>query len=344
MAKHLNGQVRSGIDIQGLKVSEKTNFEREQLQTLTVFFEERYKPHLLSHMKSGKDRAYLIKHYFVDQWGEKSLTDISDWLINSWRKQQLNRGLSHSGVNRPVSALKAMMNRAVEWGVIEQNPLTNVKALKEDPNPVARYLSDEEETQLFAALAKRQDKQREERANHNNWLLDRNQRQLPKRSNKFTDYLMPMVAVALNTGLRRGELFDLECSDIDLKNNQIAVRGEIAKSGKTRHIPLNKNVVDTLATWIRDTGLKGDELVFASPVTGRRFDNISKAWKALIGSAEIENFRFHDLRHTFASKLASRGANLYVIKDLLGHSSIETTQRYAHLAPEHKAQVVELLN
>lgn len=341
-AKKLLGQVNNGIDVQEAKRTKKADFERKKQQSLKIFFEERYQPYLLSQMKSGKSRVYVIRHYFVDQWGDKSLSDINGWLVTSWRNSQIKRGLSPAGVNRPISALKAMLQRAVEWNLIDENPLSSVKPLREDPNPMVRYLTDEEERRLLEALVARQDWQRQERVSHNQWLRDRGQPLLPILDSEFTDYLMPLIILALNTGMRRGELFDLEFSDVDMAKSRVVVRGQIAKSGKTRHIPLNTSAHSALQRWFKFTGERTG-LIFSSPVTGRRFNNINTAWSNLMERAEIGEFRFHDLRHTFASKLAMRGVDLYTVKELLGHSSIETTQRYAHLAPEHKQKAVELL-
>ena len=83
--------------------------------------------------------------------------------------------------------------------------------------------------------------------------------------------------------------------------------------------------------------------MFPSPVTGKRFDNIKRSWEALRQRAGLPDFWFHDLRHTFASNLVMAGENLYTVKDLLGHSTVQMTERYSHLAPEHKAAAVEKL-
>ncbi|MBL6689113.1 MAG: site-specific integrase [Pseudomonadales bacterium] len=340
-ARRLNGRIVSGEDVHVMKRQRRLDAEKQRQQTLSVFFEEKYEPYLLAEMKTGKDRAYLIRHYFVEPFGARKLVDINAWLITNWRKQQLERGLKHAGVNRPISALKALMNRAVEWEVIESNPLESVKALKEDPNPVVRYLSETEERQLREALDTRQEQQMEERRRYNQWLTQRGKPVHENFSTRtFTDYLKPLVLLALNTGLRRGELFDL-CVD-DVQNGQIVVRGNKSKSGKTRHVPLTEEGRQILDAWIRETKPIG--LVFPSPQTGERLDNINTAWKGLMKRASIDDFRFHDCRHTYASKLVGKGADLYVVKELLGHSSIETTQRYAHLAPSKKAEAVRLLN
>ena len=84
--------------------------------------------------------------------------------------------------------------------------------------------------------------------------------------------------------------------------------------------------------------------VFPSPVTGERLDNVNTAWREIMKKAQVTGFRFHDLRHTFASNLVMLGADLTTVRELLGHADIETTLRYAHLAPEHKAATVALLS
>ena len=85
-------------------------------------------------------------------------------------------------------------------------------------------------------------------------------------------------------------------------------------------------------------------LVFPSPKTGETFNNISTAWKKLISDSGVTNFRFHDLRHHFASQLVMAGVDINTVRELLGHQDIATTLRYAHLAPEHKAAAVAMLN
>ena len=344
LARRLNGQIRNGADIQAEKQNAHQKAEQARHQTLKVFMDERYREHLLYHIKSGKQRASLLEHHFIEPWGTKTLPEINEWLVTGWRKQQLKRGISHAGINRPASALKAMLNRALDWGVIDSNPLAKLKPLREDPSPIVRYLDEQEEKALRDALQARQESQRAERCRYNQWLQSRRHAPLNDLTGEYTDYLLPFTLLALNTGMRRGELFDLRMKDIDFRQRQLTVHGATSKSGKTRHIPLTNEGIYLLTTWCNQNGLAPDRLVFPSPVSGARFDNINKAWKGLTKAAGIKNFRFHDLRHSYASKLVMRGADLYVIKELLGHASIDTTQRYAHLAPDQKARAVELLN
>ena len=153
----------------------------------------------------------------------------------------------------------------------------------------------------------------------------------------FTDYLMPMVLVALNTGMRRGELFSLDWQSVNLERAMVTVTAGNAKSRKARHIPLNAESHDVLTRWGKQHGRKG--LVFPSP-EGGRLTNINKSWDGIVTDAELSDFRFHDLRHDFASKLVMAGVDLNTVRELLGHADIAMTLRYAHLAPDKLADAV----
>ncbi len=132
-----------------------------------------------------------------------------------------------------------------------------------------------------------------------------------------------MVLLAMNTGMRRGEIFDLTWQNVDLKKRNLTVEGVAAKSGHTRHIPLNDEVLGALIAWRNQTNNK--HLVFPSPKTKKRFANINNSWEQLRDKAKLKDFRFHDLRHTFASKLVMRGVDLNTVRELLGHASIDMT-------------------
>lgn len=342
IAQYKSAEVKTGTDIQEEKRSTREIARAASRTTLKVFFEEQYRPYCLTHMRSGLKRSKVIERHFVKSWPNRPLSEINSWLVSGWVSEKKRQNYSAAGINHPLAAMKALLRKAEEWGVIETNPLNSYKLLKVDTNTNVRFLSAQEESALRTALAKRQVVQREQRSSYREWQLSRNRTQLPKLPiEDFTDYLMPIVLLALNTGLRRGELFCLKWGDVDFNNKILTVVGESSKSGKTRHIPLNTEAVNTLRKW--KCVSFHSELVFTSPVTHGKFDNINKSWKAVLQLANIENFRFHDLRHTFASKLAMKGVDLYTIKELLGHSSVEMTQRYAHLSPNHKSAAVSLL-
>jgi integrase len=118
------------------------------------------------------------------------------------------------------------------------------------------------------------------------------------------------------------------------------VEGSTAKTGRTRHIPLNAEALDVLTAWRHQT--TGHDLVFPGK-NGARLNNVKKAWAGVLREAQIANFRWHDLRHDFASKLVMAGVALNTMRELLGHTNLNTTLRYAHLAPDHKAEAVNRL-
>lgn len=138
----------------------------------------------------------------------------------------------------------------------------------------------------------------------------------------------------MNTGLRRGELLSLTWADINLDACMLTVRAENAKSGRERHVPLNTEALAVLTQWGTQTSR-----------AGRVFDvaDVKTAWRGLLEAACITNFRFHDLRHHFASKLVRKGVDLNTVRELLGHADITMTLRYAHLAPDGLAAAVAKL-
>ncbi|NVJ91833.1 MAG: site-specific integrase [Methylocystaceae bacterium] len=158
----------------------------------------------------------------------------------------------------------------------------------------------------------------------------------------YADYLKPMVLLSLYTGMRRGEVFNLKWTDINFERHLLTVQGGGAKSGKTRHIPLNDNALQLLKDWQAQCN-RSIELVFTNK-DGQKFDHIKTSWKGVLKKAEIRDFRWHDLRHTFASWLVMESVDLNTVRELLGHSELQMTLRYAHLAPEHKAQAVGRLS
>jgi integrase len=121
----------------------------------------------------------------------------------------------------------------------------------------------------------------------------------------------------------------------------MTIHGKSAKSGQTRHIPMNREARDVIRTW-RPADAKPGVYVFAN---GEKegLTTIKTAWAPLLKRAEIDSFRFHDLRHTFASKLVMAGVDLNTVRELLGHADLKMTLRYAHLAPSVKAAAVEKL-
>ncbi len=138
----------------------------------------------------------------------------------------------------------------------------------------------------------------------------------------------------------QGEILGLEWSHVNLEKEFLTVISDNSKSGKGRHISLNRVAKSALVNWLNDTNNQG--YVFKG-IGEQPIKDIKKAWSNLLKVAEITNFRFHDLRHHFASKLVMAGVDLNTVRELMGHSDLKMTLRYAHLAPEHKAAAVNLI-
>jgi integrase len=139
----------------------------------------------------------------------------------------------------------------------------------------------------------------------------------------------------MNTGMRRGELLALKWSAIDFKRALLTVEGVTAKSKQTRHLPLNTEALDVLKKWQKQA--PDAERIF--PVA----TSFKSAWVPMLVRANIADFRWHDLRHHFASRLASAGIPLNDIRELLGHATITMVLRYAHLSPDRKRAAVAAL-
>lgn len=308
---------------------------------LRDFLSKHYEPWVKANRKDGEATVKRLSACFGD-YGAKRLTEMDTLLVEKWRTGRLKAGRAPATVNRDITALKAALSKAVEWGVIEAHPLAKVKPAKVADEGRVRYLDEAEEKRLRKTLDEREERIRAERRSGNEWRKARNLELLPDLDGlAFADHIKPLVLLAMNTGLRRGELFHLKWTDVDLVRAQLTVRAAGAKSAKVRHVPLNREALDTLKGWQEATGRKIGHVFIGR--TGGRLDNIKKGWAGVLDDAKLGDFHFHDLRHHFASRLVMAGADLYVVKELLGHATIAMTERYAHLAPEHKAAAVALL-
>lgn len=333
-ARAILGDVAKGLD-------PRTNLKKKDNLSLEEFINDEYKPWVLEHRKAGKRTLAHISRCFIKPFGNKPLTEITPALIDQWRTKRLKDGRTTETVNRDVATFKAALSKAVLWGFIEKHPLDRLKLLKADRSGKIRFLSNDEETRLRNAAIKRDELIKKHRQQANEWRIQRGYDLLHDMyKDRFADHIHPMILLTLNTGLRQGELFSLRWENVSFDQAVLTIEGAYAKSGKTRHIPLNTEALNTLRDWRKQT--TSDILVFPSK-SGQPFNNIKKAWLGLKKAANITNFRWHDLRHHFASRLVMADVDLNTVRELLGHSDMSMTLRYAHLAPEHKANAVERL-
>jgi integrase len=153
-----------------------------------------------------------------------------------------------------------------------------------------------------------------------------------------------MVLISLYSGLRRGSLFGLRWNDIDFFTRTMTIRPDNSKPEMALQLPMNTVVFETLTAW-KEQNLPAEDgaLIFPSPVSGGELNNVKKSWANLLKDARINNFRWHDMRHDFASQLVMKGIDLNTVRELMGHADMKMTMRYAHLAPEAKMRAVEAL-
>ena len=340
LAKARLGEVATGIDVQKIKkeIARKSSIAKHsQLET---YLDQIYLPFLETrNAKTSKTIIATIKRGFPHLLATQ-LSDIKAKDIEDWRNKQKKTNKQASTINGYVNYLKGALSRAVEREIIPSHDLNKVKSLKGE-NKIVRFLSSEEELNLRKALNNRDKLIKEQRESGNKHRSERGYSLLPcLKDQNYAGHLQPLLLLAMNTGMRKGEMLGLKWEHVDLMNNNLTVVSSNAKSGNSRHIPLNNEAKTALLNWQVDTDNIG--LVFKGK-DGNQITDIKKSWSSLLNEAQITNFRFHDLRHHFASKLVMASVDLNTVRELLGHSDLKMTLRYAHLAPEHKAAAVNLI-
>lgn len=352
LALTVAGEVARGEDPQERRKADRAKVERDRHSTLRVFLNERYEPWALAHLKSATFQLARIRSDFEDKLSEP-MQAFNTFMIEGIRQRWKKAGANPRSINRDVQRLQSVLSRAVEWGVLERHPLAGLKPLKTDKTGRVRFLSPIEEKALRKALVSREDARRKARIRFNTWRVARNKVPLPERPGDLVDHIKPLVLLALNTGLRRGELLGLKWGAVNLVGKQLTVTAETAKSGHTRRIPLNTEALATLTAWHKRMGKPGVDAFVFTGAEGERMQRIDSAWESLMKRAGLwikdkddskkgrSTFRLHDCRHHFASRLVQAGVDLYTVKELLGHSEITMTERYSHLAPDNLKEAVE---
>jgi len=251
---------------------------------------------------SYKRDIYLINN-LNELFANDCLEDITPIKIEQYKEKRLTEEAKPATVNRELACLKCMFNKAIEWGRMTDNPFRGVKLLKEN-NKIVRFLEKEEIRKLIDCCA---------------------------------DHLRPIVIVALNTGMRKGEILGLKWRDINFHTDIITLKD--TKSGKEHNVYMNELTKDTLISVLKNPE---SPYVFCH-IDGTPYYNVRKSFETALKKANIIGFRFHDLRHTFASQLIMAGIDIMTVSESLGHSSIQVTERYAHLSPSHKRRASDVL-
>lgn len=241
---------------------------------------------------------------------------VTTWDLQLFQNTR-DKLVSKASVNRELSIVRGMFSRMVEWGVIETNPAKGVKMFREPERPI-EALNDEEAERLIAACVER----------------DEAGEPLPLQR---SPYLQPLVVAALNTGMRRGELFGLQWDAVDLRARRIVVK--YTKNGRIRNLPIN----EALLAMFQSLPGPREGFVFRGQ-DGEPIRTVQKSFESAVRRSGVRRRRFHDLRHTFATRLVLRGVDLKTVKELMGHSTILMTARYSHPTPEDHQRAVSLLD
>tara|TARA_R110000782_G_scaffold268961_3_gene366209 strand:+ start:7762 stop:8856 length:1095 start_codon:yes stop_codon:yes gene_type:complete len=288
---------------------------------------DRYLDHELPKRNSNQDMVKTCLKWWRTEIGERTLQDISPSILAECRDRLLQarysdhkfaskktpRKKSPATVIRYMAALSHVFSVAAnEWEWIDSNPMLKVKkpAL---PQPRVRFLDDDERKRLIEACRK-----------------------------SDCSYLYPVVVIALSTGARYSEIMHLRWRDIDLERG--IARLEKTKNQDRRALPLAHHALELVkALRKKQKDAAKTDYVFAR-ADGLAPMEIRKHWYKAMEDAELEDFRFHDLRHSAASYLAMNGATLAEIAEVLGHKTLQMVKRYAHLSDQHTAKVVERMN
>jgi integrase len=285
---------------------------------LSDFIDKVFLPYAKDNKRSHRDdeqRAGVVKQFFKG----RAVRDITPMLIEKFksdlrkRRTKFKREMNPATVNRHLQVLSKVLSMAYENGLIDCNPMSRVKRLRESP-PRERWLSGDEEDRLLPELE------------------------------ADGAHMVAFATLPLNVGFRAGELLSRRYGHVDFDERFVEI--DETKTGRPRRVPLNSRALATLKE-LRQ-GASDDELIFDPRRTGRRRRQMLYRFAAAIQRAKIEDFHYHDLRHTFATKLRAEGIHEYDIADLLGHSTTpnatrntKVTRGYAHGIPSRLREAVE---
>lgn len=275
--------------------------------TLSAFFDEKYVPYATKRKSSIKHDLSTFNNHLRYSLGRRELDSLNPELIENWKYDQRGRNYRVSTVNKHVFLLNRLIFLAKDWGYINRN-MSDIRSTDKLPEGDFKqyFLSAPEIERLMAAA----------RASAN-------------------PYLPHFVELMLLTGARHGEALGANWSDINLPMGIWIVPK--SKSGRTRKIVLNeraKLVFSNIRRISRSVPARAEnrDAVFLNPKTKKPYKSLHVPWDEARREAGLDSVRIHDLRHTFASILINAGASLYEVQTLLGHSTPQMTQRYAHLS------------
>ena len=259
-------------------------------------------------------KEMILRIHLVPFFEDQELREIEPEQITAYIAEKKGSGLSDKTINNHLAVLRKFLNTAKEWGYIEHNPMSGIKALKTAPSSFGFYTEDERDR--FLAVCQEQE-----------------------------PYWYPFFLTSFLTGMRLGEMCALTWKDINFDSSSIRVSSSVwqghrgtPKSGRSRAIPLHSRLKEVL---LNQKG-RPDELIFkAKRGTPLTRNSVRKPFRRIQEAAGLRRIRLHDIRHSFASQLIMNGQPMKVVQELLGHSDIRMTDIYSHLAPSMNQDAVE---
>ena len=286
--------------------------------TLRQFIDKYYRSNI-SNLQKSEETIYFLTTFFPKIL-DLPMKSVTATMIREWQSEEISKN-ARSTANRKLSALKGVFSWAYKNDILEKNELEKVEKLPEiDSDDKSRYLKEEEVKRLQVVLYERE------------------------RERGKKDHLKPIVLLSLNAGVRRKVVMQLEWDDIDFNSNMLRIRKGSSKTSDLDYVPLNDVAIQALKDWQAHTKRTAG-LVFPSPkLPGKPMHDCDASFQRVLRQAGIEGFRWHDLRHSFASHLLQDGERIETVSALLCHGSVKTTQRYAHLQPNATTVAVKRLN
>lgn len=249
----------------------------------------------------------ILANNVLPRLGGMKLEEVNPGHVQKYSDERLKEGAAPATVQQELAVLSGLFREATKHELVHRNPVRLVRKPRVD-NKIVRYLDRNEERRLLAAASE------------------------PLRS---------AILVAIHSGLRHGEQIQLPWSDVWFEERLLVVRN--TKSKRDRIVPMSRTLHETLRRLPRR--LPDSPYVFTNPETGTKYDRFNNtSWRKTLKRAGIQNFRWHDLRHSFGSRLAQAGVAIQVIAQLMGHSSLSVTMRYAHLAPSNLKAAIRTLD
>lgn len=368
-AQKLVVNIREGIEPRIEDERKREAFERErkakerrELQHLGYFYENVWKPHI-ERNKRGKEDIQRIDRHFKD-WMDTYMPDITRRMVTRWQHDMENQGYAHLTIKRAYDVMKALLNYAADQDVIDKSPLYRVSLKKppssklasideksgEGPLESRRALTEKEVRQLFRGMELYTEDLKRMRAHS---LTRKSKQHLKDISHCAYGYhAVPAVLTMYYGGFRPGDVLGLRWEHLynDMKV-MVKVIEKIAHHGKGKmRFPLGDNLSEVLKTWWAENGKPDSGYVFPSPRypgEDRRLTDgaLRKPWVAIKKFGGLDSrLHLYTLRHNFASQLIMGGTDLMTVKNLMGHSDIQTTiSNYGHLLDDHVKEKLEAL-